>query len=525
MGGADAPILASVLATDTGPATARPARVRLAVIVATLAFFCLGAGWALSMPVNGTYDEGEHIIRAYGVADGQIYATSGKQDVPRSLLPPNRSCTWQKRQSATCQTPPPADRTKVATRTGAAGYSPVYYLPVGLPMLVSPTYGGIIVGRLISALMSALLLGFAVGIAVRLRNRLLMAALVVVATPMVMNLSGAINPNGLEISAGVLLWCALLALVRPDPDNPLDESATHRMVWLAGISAAILMTVRHMGPVLLAVSLLTAAVLAGWGRLKALARRRDLRWTAGILVVLGILAVVWILTSGVTDITAIPSSAKQYGPLDTFRLIVISRFPFYVQQMVGQFSYGETVLPSWAYVTWYVAIAALVLPALLFAGRRFRLALLGLFAACVLILVVLELSFIHTAGWAAHARYVMPTGVGLVLAAAFVRPWRTALGPGPTERMVRLALLLTIPLQWWALATVMTRFQLGPTALIDPFKGSWLPMGGPLPALTTEVVGSVTLCVLAWRLTRGPEITDRASGSADRDSTAVPSTH
>jgi hypothetical protein len=517
-----------VLATDSGPASAAhpaPVRIRLAVIVAVLSFFCLGAGWALAMPVNGTYDEGEHIIRAYGVASGQIYASHGAQKVPRSLLPPNRNCQWKQRLAATCQTPPPADHTRVAMKTGAAGYSPLYYLPVGLPMLISPTYGGIIVGRLISALLAALLLGAAVGIAVWLRNRLLMAGLVLVATPMVMNLAGSINPNGLEICSGVLLWCALLALTRQDPADPLGEVATHRLVWIGGVAAGILMTVRHMGPVLLAISLLAAAVLARPGRLRALLRRRDVWWAAGALFALGILAVAWILTSGVTDVTALPEYAKPYGLFDTVRLILVSRAPFYLQQMVGQFSYGETTLPSWVIVGWYLPIAALVLPALLFAGRRFRLALLGLFAACLAVLVVLEFSFIHTAGWVAHARYVMPAGVGLVLAAAFVRRWRAALGPGPTERMVRMAIVVTVPLQLWALAAVMTRFQLGPTALIDPLKGNWLPKGGPLPALTTEVVGLVTLGVLAWRLTGRPAMPGRAADSAAQDSTAVPSTH
>ncbi|WP_345631936.1 DUF2142 domain-containing protein [Rugosimonospora acidiphila] len=486
----------------------------------------MGAGWALALPTNGTYDEGEHIIRAYGVATGQIYASHGEQDVPRSLLPPNRGCTLVNRASAGCQTAPPADHTRVPMKTGAAGYSPLYYLPVGIPMVISPGYGGIIVGRLISALMSALVLGAAVGIAVWLRNRLLVAGLVLVATPMLMNLSGAINPNGLEISAGALLWCALLALLRPDPDNLPSETGTHRLIWIAGVGSALLMTIRHMGPLLLLISLLGAVVMARPGRVRALARRRDMWWAAGILFVLGLLAVAWILTSGVTDVTPVAAYARPYGFLQTARLILIERFPFYLQQVVGQFSYGETSLPSWVITGWYLPIAALVLPALLFAGRRFRLAMLGIFCACLAILVVLEFSFIHTAGWAAQSRYVMPTGVGLVLAAAFVHRWRAALGPVPTERMVQMAVLVTIPLQWWALATVMTRFQIGSSGLIDPFRGgSWRPVGGPLPALTTEVVGSVTLGVLAWRLTRSSERSDRTVKSAYLDSTAVPSTH
>jgi hypothetical protein len=501
--------------------------------VALVAFFCIGAGWALALPVNGTYDEREHIIRAYGVASGQVYATKGTQDVPASLLPGNVECQWMSRLPASCQTRAPASHQRVTELTGAAGYSPLYYLPVGLPMLISPDYGGIIAGRLVSALLSALLLAAAVGVAVRLGNRLLIAALVLVATPMVMNLAGSINPNGLEIAAGTLLWTCLLALLRPstsdaaesaDPAVPsrLGESVTHRLVVLGTVAAVLLMTIRHMGPVLLGVALVAAAVLARPGRVRALLGRRDVRWAGGILVASGLLALVWILTSGVTDITAVPSRTHPYGPFDTLRLILISRVPFYLQQVIGQFSYGETTMPSWLIVGWYLPIAGLALPALLIAGRRYRVAMLGLLTACLAILVVLEFAFIHTAGWVAHSRYVMPAGVGLVLGAAFVRRWRIALGPAPAERLVKLAVLVAVPLQLWALGAVMTRFQIGMSALMDPFKGSWLPAGGPLPALTTEIVGLITLGILAWSVTKRP---DRDPSVSIGDSTGVPSTH
>src|SRR5262245_45449700 len=262
-------ILSGVQETLTGPAPAtRPIsptrtgadqRVRLAFLVALVAFFGLGAGWALAMPVNGTYDESEHIVRAYGVASGQVYAHDGTQRVPASLLPGDVQCQWQRRLPASCQLPPPPDRGRVPVPTGAAAYSPIYYLPVGVPMLLSPGYGGIIAGRLVSALLCALLLAAAVAIAVRLGNRLLIGGLVLVATPMAMDLAGSINPNGLEIAAGVLLWCALLALVRPPaPDPPgAERPGTGRLVLLAGAAAALLMTVRHLGPLLLGLVLVS----------------------------------------------------------------------------------------------------------------------------------------------------------------------------------------------------------------------------------------------------------------------------
>jgi len=72
--------------------------------------------------------------------------------------------------------------------------------------------------------------------------------------------------------------------------------------------------------------------------------------------------------------------------------------------------------------------------------------------------------------------------------------------------------LVTLPLHLWALAQGMTRFQIGPTALINPLHGYlhhdpavWLPPGGPLPPLALELAGVVTLGVLAWRLVTMPD--------------------
>jgi hypothetical protein len=273
---------------------------------------------------------------------------------------------------------------------------------------------------------------------------------------------------------------------------------------LAGVAGVLLMTVRHLGPLLLGLVLVAAALLARPGRVRALLRRRDVRWTAAALVASGLLAAVWFLTAGLSDVTPVPGRAHPYGTLTTARLIVAVRVPFYLQQIVGQFSYGETTIPAWTVIGWYAALATLAVPALLMAGRRYRLVMAGLAVACLGILVVLEFAFIHTAGWVAHSRYVMPAGAGLVLGACFVRHWQAALGPAAARRLVWLAVLVAVPVHLWALAAVMTRFQLGPGALMDPLAGVWLPAGGPVPALAAATVGLLALAATAWLATRRP---------------------
>ena len=287
----------------------------------------------------------------------------------------------------------------------------------------------------------------------------------------------------------------------------------------AGIASVLLMAIRQLGPLLLGVILLAIVLLARPGRVRELARRRDVRWAAGIVVASGLVMLVWLLTSGVTDFAAAPQRSLSYGPFSTLRQIVAVRVPFYLQQLVGQFSYGETTLPIWAIIAWYVVVGALAVPAALVAGRRYRVAIVGLVAVCVAILVALEFAFIHSAGWFAHSRYVLPSGVGAVLAACFVRRWQAALGAAATARLVRLAVVVAVPVHLYALATVMTRFQIGPTSMMQPFHGSWLPKGGPLPALAVEIVGLAVLAVLVWRGTR-----NSSAESADDHMADVPAT-
>ena len=74
--------------------------MRRTFLLAFAAFFLMGAAWALALPVNGTYDEKHHIVRAYAVADGQFFSPVNVTDgsgfgtqgfrVPASLLPAKR---------------------------------------------------------------------------------------------------------------------------------------------------------------------------------------------------------------------------------------------------------------------------------------------------------------------------------------------------------------------------------------------------------------------------------------------------
>ena len=474
--------------------------MRRTFLVAFAAFFLMSAAWAAALPVNGTYDEKHHLVRAYAVAEGELFpagrATEATGfgvegfDVPRSLLPDNVDCTWyHARQPASCQVPV-NDRTPVLVSSNVARYSPVYYLPTGLPLLVWPDRTGVLVARLVSALMSALLLAGAAVAVVRLRSRFMLAGLALVATPMAVNLAGSVNPNGLEISAGVLLFATLLALVRADG---LDTRVTRRLLLLAGLATALLLTVRQLGPLLLAVDVLAVLLLARPGRVRALWRRRDARVILGVPAVAGLAFFgYWTVASAVADISPAPDRALHLGTGELLRRVATVRVPFYLHQVVGQFGYGETTISRYAIWGWYALFAVLVVPAFLAGGRRLRIVMGGLAVFCLALLVTLELYFAPLVGWTQHGRYAMPSAVCIVLVAGLLAPaWLTR------RSWIPLALAAaTVVVHGYALARVMTRYQVGISAPLNPLHGSWLPPGGPFVPLALLAVGLALLLVL-----------------------------
>jgi hypothetical protein len=537
------------------------------------AFFLIGTAWALALPANGSYDEKDHIVRAYAVATGQLTTDRTIVDrrtdtkfaflVPAGLLPSNATvdCPWSPRPAKTpaCQRWLTGTQ-KVLTPSGAARYSPVYYLPVGIPLALWPNLTGLLLARVLSALLCAALLACAVTAALRLGSRLLVVGVVLAATPLATNLFGAVNPNGLEIAAGILVFCSLLALLRaprgaepepgfgggehprriaggaePEPgfgggEHPrgerLDGRSTRRLLALAALGSVLLLTVRQIGPVWLVLDLVACVLLARPGRLAALWRRRDARWLLGGSWVVGLaFAVGWLAFSGLGDVASNNRDALHYGFGEALRRILFERttsvsgstprVPFYVEQVIGSFDYGETHLSKLAIVGWYLLAAAVVVPCLALASRRYMLVLTGLGLASAVVLVLLDLYFLPKVGWFSQGRYAMPSLVGVLLGAAAVSRFEGRLAERGWLRWYALALAGAAALgHLYALSRVMSRFQVGIDAPLNPFAYTWRPPVGPVPPLLVMLVGAALLVLLA--------VAARPTGTGTRAGAAEP---
>jgi hypothetical protein len=226
-------------------------------------------------------------------------------------------------------------------------------------------------------------------------------------------------------------------------------------------------------------------------------------------------AVWWDLSSGISEVVPVVNQLH-LGTGELARRIATERVPFYVQQIVGQFSYGETTISKVAVYGWYALAAALVVPALVLGGLRVRVAMLGLAAACFALLIALEAHFAPVLGWSQHGRYVMPALVGVVLGAAFVDRYAQWLagcasragsgaswgGSGALGWFVAGTVVATIPIHLYALARVMTRFQVGIDASLNPFGGSWHPAVGSVVPLCAYLLGLIALAALSTRAVR-----------------------
>jgi hypothetical protein len=239
----------------------RQAFVRRTWLSAFAAFALLAVAWSLAMPPDGTTDERQHLERAYGAVTGHLLGPQGEDplvhrpgaafEVPKSLMPPNALCvyfpnyqqdeSWVAR-AANCQRPAPATHAKVRVVSWVGRYNPLYYLAVGGPLRFWPDMTGILLSRILAALFASAFVAAAAMVAIRTRRPLLLAALLTVLTPTTIALNSTVNPNGIEISAAVLLWVCMVDLARPGAAAGRSRGGDPQRGWLrrAGSAAPVL---------------------------------------------------------------------------------------------------------------------------------------------------------------------------------------------------------------------------------------------------------------------------------------------
>ncbi|WP_161500712.1 DUF2142 domain-containing protein [Embleya scabrispora] len=477
-----------------------------------MGFLFLGSAWALATPYDGTPDEMMHILRAAGVAQGEFapkptdadLGTGAFQSVPRSLVREN-CWMFKEAQPASCAREPGGDATLERTATRAGRYNPVYYAVVGWPLRLSPDWTGILLARLVSTVMVSALLATAAHSVVRwTRHRLLLAGVLAGTTPMTLHLSGAINPNALEIASATSLFAVLVPLLL-DPETKLRRSA----LVTAAVSGAILCTLRSVGPLWCLVALGVLLVPTRRALVHSLRRSKQAMYAAVVLV----------LAAGAGAAWTVIMKASQLGALNdrthiTFeqavRFEVIARWGEYLREMVGVTSWLDASAPAAAYTAWYMVLGVLIIASIAFGTWTDRWRLFALIAVTFGFPTLTDAMGVDKYGFVAQGRYVLPVAVGVPILAAYVLSREGVFGTKRDAALIRTVALVVMPLQLVFLWFTMIRWQHGwsdkPREMtLNAFAGPWHPQVGSVAPVLIAVLGAGAVIAYCWTATRDPE--------------------
>ncbi len=511
------------------PSTSIPRR---GWIIAFTGFFLLIGAWSLATPYNGSPDEEEHVIRAAGVAAGQVVASpeaavrggGAFQTVPRSLV---RDRCWQfdSHKPADCASEPGGDETAIRVGTGAGRYHPWYYAVVGLPLRVSPDWTGVLLSRLISAALCAALLAMALLDGMRWsRYRLVAAGVLATISPMAVSTGSAINPSGPEIAAGIAFFAAAVPLFA---EKTAQRSQT--LLWHAGVAGLTLVSLRTGGPLWFSVAIVCLLLPWRWATLRGLWAWRAARWWAFGIGFAMVVSFVWtelLKATYMGDFTR----GRHLGTIETF-FSEVDLERQYLDEMVGVTSWLDTRMPLLVYVVWQGVVAALVIGGFILATRLGRWRLAALAAGGLGIPFVMQFLWVNTYGFITQGRYMLPVAAGLPILGAYLIQ-RYGLAEEKSRSVLRICVVVLFPIHLFCLWYTMIRWQQGLNwknglRALNPLAGSWHPPLGSLVPLLACVAGALVVGWFVWNVASGrtprwTPATPAVSSTADSESRGEP---
>jgi hypothetical protein len=405
---------------------------RFAVVLCGL--FLLQVAWIVAVaPFRGA-DEFAHAVKASAVAHGDLSAhhapgPSGWGDVMEASSDLVRRaepvCRELPRMDDECEGEPAGPGT-TSVATSAARYNPAYYAVVGLAGRPFGAIPSLYVMRATTALLCALLTALAITVLThRARNRAPGTAALLVLLPTYAYSTTVVAPNGPEMAAAFLLWACLLRLV----SNTTPQLPPRVLVPLAGCAAAILVTVRSLGPLWCATVVVTCALVAGRRRLVELARTRSVRLAAAGVGAVTAAAVAWTLAAGTNQFEEglLPMAGSPWRA-------AVHLLPRWLQQAIAGGPAADEFAPSLVYALILSVVVVCLVSFFRIARGRLLVSWLLLAAFVVAVPVAFTVRTWHAVGELWQGRYESPVIIGLALVAAIAwektaRPARPTLLP------------------------------------------------------------------------------------------------
>ena len=467
-----------------------------------VALFC----WSLASPIGSGVDEPAHVIKAVGSAHHQGIGIDGGKGlpsavrlmrVPAAFASKNWTCFHLHLTDGAGCVRAQNSATLVSAPTAAARYFPAYYAAVGLPSLFGHSTGTIYLMRVMSDLLSAIMLGIAAGASLCYgRSRLMSISLLVAMSPTAFYLGSVVNPNGLEISAGIAAWVTWLVMMqRPPGDSP-------RSLEIAAFSSVIVLTLcRSLSPIWALLIILSTIALSPYRSRDFLTRRSSRIGIAllGLAVVIQsgwtLVAKSYLILGGAYRNPRHPPSTWQYLLLD------LGRIPDYLEQSVGILGWLNLGPPSFTYFVWVMVAGAMCLVAMGVSRSREVAVLVSVILASLLISIALDVWNSPSNGLVWQARYTMPFAVGIPIVAGFCLGRIESLERSRLPALIGGLVAVGALVEWWRMVStyvVGTRSWLGP---LSSTSGRWAP------SISFQLLAVALLlasCSLVWILARGP---------------------
>lgn len=466
----------------------------------------LGGLWAVADPIFSVPDEPAHAVYAAAVVRGEFFAETEGIDttvrVPATYAQAGTTGAcfiYDGAVPAGCAEPYVARAGTAEVVTTAGRYPPAYYLFAGSATLVSDGATAVYLMRFLTVFLCAALLASAFASAREMRSAWPVTGIVLACTPMVLFFTGAVNPQGPEIAAGIGLWAAGLALLtRPAaPVGGEEPRVSTRLAVRCVAAAAVLAVVRPMSIVWLGlIVLLVLFARASAPSMRALIRSRALM--LGVLAV-GLLvacSAAWILARDALQQWSRPTDM----PLARAAIVSTAKLDLELHEMVGVFGWLDNWAPGIVYVIWFAAVGVLVALAFAVGTRRERLALAGIVALNLVMPVLSELSSYRQSSFPWQGRYILAFSVGLVVLSGFILAGR--IPSGIASRVCRVLVVAVGLAQVVAFIGNLNRYVHGIHGFWFLDEPAWQP---PLPAwlliaafvLATGAAVHVLLRVLA----------------------------
>ncbi|WP_285113883.1 DUF2142 domain-containing protein [Leifsonia sp. fls2-241-R2A-40a] len=490
----------------------------------------LGAVWAWATPPSASPDEPAHIVRAASVARGELFgepsAWGNLVHVPRYVADSHRATCYAFQPSipAACPVPggDPADT--VVAPTSAGLYNPLYYALVGWPSLLFGDSAGLTAIRVASAVLSALFAALAFSVVMTLRDRRFpVLAFAVAVTPMLLFLSGTVNPSAVEATATLAVFCGMLAItLSPDP------ARLRGRVAIVAVSAVVAVNARGLSPLWVLAALAVPLLLVRGAALLQLLRRPSVIVAISVIAAGTLAAVGWTLaTNSLANAIAHPEDALQFpgvgaSPVTGFQKVFLGTIG-YSQGLVGLFGWLDTPAPDPVLYGWGLAIGSLAVGALLvLRGRRLLIAAV-LVGAFLLLPALVQAVYIHGGGLIWQGRYNLPLFLCLVIGLAALLGRDAFRAPSAWLRLRILVVTAAAAGQLWAFEAALHRYAVGSSGSVKTFlfgSPAWAPPGGVVLALLTAAAALTVAAVLLFRAasdaSEGREVRTVAAGPAGR---------